>query len=335
MPTAKDALLQYEAGQTLVDYIALTDQGDHQDFRSAAALWSRKSGKEPTVRPNGVANGLQVIPAVAAGNDNVDVKAGYCYLAGVYTQISASQDESCTRATPTDTHIINSIQITGAGAISVVAGTDGTSFSETRGGTGGPPYVLVDSIEIAQVRFDSNSSAAVEADEVFDVPGTHRELWNYPTFTIDYFKVEDGTLGYAGVDFTSALPTSHTGDVCKKVYATYNTPTFANIPDAYDFVEPAITHSVNSQQVYGRVVGSAAQSLAQGSFSVLLTDGVTDAFLSEVNENIFFKYFQDRLKTPYVLSQGTLGLVGSNPADNNIGASCTISAESAAERVSS
>ena len=49
MATAENAKLQYESGQDIVAFVALTDTGDHKDFRSADALWSNKSGYKPTI----------------------------------------------------------------------------------------------------------------------------------------------------------------------------------------------------------------------------------------------------------------------------------------------
>ena len=53
MATAENAKLQYESGQDIVAFVALTDTGDHKDFRSADALWSNKSGYKSSVKPNG------------------------------------------------------------------------------------------------------------------------------------------------------------------------------------------------------------------------------------------------------------------------------------------
>lgn len=335
MPSAENALLQYEAGQTPVAMVELTDQGDHLDFRSADTMWSNKSGYTPDIKPDGVESGLVVTPAASETNDYVDVSAGYVSLVGVSTSVSLAADETITRATSTDTHLISSVQITSVGAVAIIAGTDGTSFVETRGSAGGPPYIVVGSIEIAQVRLigDSGTPKAIESAEIFMTPGNHREIWNFPSFEQDRFKVENGVLGLAGVDFSSALPLSHTADVTKAVYAAYYTPIFANIPDAYDFKGAALAHSVTSQQVYGRTVGTPNSTLNQGSFNCLLQDGISDGILQQADADLFFRFYQDRLKTPYMLSQGKLGVDTDYPADTNIMATCTISAGEKAERV--
>ena len=414
MPSAENAILYYEAGQTLEAYAELTDQGDHKDFKSADNFWSKVSGYAPVVRPNGIVTGANrcVIPAVAGTDDLVDTLALTAYLAGVSTTVAAGTGETITRATDdyivltlaasgytncvagdigktvtggstgdtgvlraynnttrqwvveqTDvgdtfddddealtigtgtgagdmegvgvmsSHKISSVTITSAGAIAIVAGTEGTSFSESRGVIGGPPFIPTTSIEVAQVRLDSATAAAITADEIFVTPGTHQEWYNYPTWTVESFDVENNILGYAGVLFTSALPLIHTGSLPKKVYAQYYTPTFAEVPKSSDFVPPANSHSVSSKQVYGETVGSKSSSIGQGSFTAEMEDGISDGLLNQIDKNIFFKFLQDRLKTPYIICQGYLGVTNSFPAGDSITASCTISAEAVAKRV--
>lgn len=340
MPTAENAILYYEAGQDPVAMVALVDDGDHQKFNSSDELWSNRSGYEPDVKPNGLATGGVVTPAVSGTNNKIDVAALTCYLAGVLTEVSASPDETIARATPTDTHVINSVTITSAGAVAIVTGTDGTSFSETRGAAGGPPWIPTGSIEIAQVRLSSNVDAAVAASEIKAVPGTHKEMYNFPVWETHRSRVENNQLGYAGVTFASVLPQIHSDDAgsttaTKKVYAAYFTPSFAQVPECADFVRPAESHSVNSTQIYGGTKGSSSKSLGQGSFNAFLQDGVTDNLLQFEGSCLFFKFKPDRLKTPYVLCQGILGVSETFPAGDNIQASCTISADDAGVRLSS
>lgn len=326
MATAENAKLQYEAGQTAYAMSALTDTGDHTIFESSATLFSKKSGKAPDVRPNGLITGGAVIPAVAAGDNNVDVAALSCYLAGVKTAVAADTDVACARAA-TDVSKINSITVTDAGAIAVISGTDGTTsaFSETRAAAGGPPLIPVGSIEIAQVRYTGNTAAAVTAEEIFSVVGTHQERYDYPIFDINYAD--------ANVKFSSALPLIHTGVIPKKVYASYNDAIFADVQLASDFTPAENTHSVSSKQVYNSTLGSSSSSLGQGKFTAYLNDGVGDALVSLKNQILWFKFYPDRYKTPYILNQGRLGISRTFPAGDSIQAACTISAETAATEV--
>lgn len=323
MPTAENAKLEYEAGQNAVAMIALSDSGDGTLFESADSLWSKRSGSEPIVRPDGLVSGGVVIPAVLAGDDDVDVSSISCYLAGVLTAVSAAADTVIARAA-TDVACIESITVTSAGAIAVVKGTDSadTSFSETRDTAGGPPLIPVGSIEIAQVRTTSNVAGPILASEIFAVVGTHTERYDFPLFEM---KTDLGS-----VVFYSANPSIHTGSIPKGVFAQYSSPIFAEVGLASDFVPPETSHSVSSEQVYGAVLGSSSKSLNQGTFIAKTQDGITDALVTLKDENLWFRFYQDKYKTPHILCQGSLGITRTFPAGSSIQASCTISAESTA-----
>jgi len=326
MPTAENAKLEYEAGQTGTGLFGqLTNSGDAQTFTSSADLWSGKSGYSPSIRPNGLVTGGAITPAVSGSNDVVDVAAITCYLAGEEVTVSAGTDVSITRAVSTDTHIINSITVNSSGAIAVVAGTDGTAFVSTRGAAGGPPLIPVDSIEIGQVRTTSFTAAAIAANEIFQVVGTHTERYDYPLWNV--------SLKDAQVEFLASLPLIHTGGVAKQVFAKYYEPEFSEIPRASEFVPPETSYSVNSTQVYGSTIGSSSKSLSGGSFSTILGNGVTDAVVAQKGQQLWFRFYPDRLSSPYILANGILGISRQFPAGDSIVADCTIAAEEEAVNV--
>jgi len=319
--------------------VALTDSGDHLTYNSSDSLWSDKSGYNPDIKPNGVLTGLVVSVATSGTNDLVDLSAGTLNLNGVVTSVSAATDLICLRGLTSDVCRTNSITITNAGAVAVVSGVDGTATSETRGANGGPPWIPTGSVEVAQIRFTSITNAAVLATEIKTIPNTHREMATFPTYETNFSSVESGVLGSAGVTFNSALMSSHsdnsgTTTATKKIYAQYYEPEFAQIPKTSDFKRPSNSKSVSSTQIYGGAIGSVSTSLGQGSFKAYLNDGVTDGLLSEEGSKLWFKFLPDRLKTPYLLSQGYLGIVEQYPAGSSIMADCTISAEVAGDRVS-
>lgn len=327
MPSAENAKLDYEAGQTAYAMHELTDSGDSTVYTSSASTWSAKAGFTATVRPNGLASGGVVSVAVSGSNNVVDVSALTVYLAGTLTSVSAATDETITRAA-TNVAKVNSITVTSAGAIAVIAGTDGgsTTFSETRGAAGGPPYIPVGSVEVAQVRTTTSAAAVIATTEIFQVVGVHREKYDYPVW--------DEVNSDGEVHFVAALPAIHTGDLPKKVYASYYAPIFAEISLATDFQPPENTHSVSSTQIYNKTIGSTSKSLGQGSFTAYLNDGVSDALVGEKDQKLWFRFYPDRYKTPYMLTQGTLGITRTFPAGDNIQAACTISAEETAVEVS-
>ena len=323
MSTAENAKLQYEAGQNAVAMSALTNSGDETTFTSTATLWSGKSGYAPVVRPNGLLTGGAV--SVHADNDKVTVAALTCNLQGVVTSVSAGTGTITRPAS--DKAKVCSITINAAGSIAVVAGTDGagTTFSETRAATGGPPLIPVDSIEIAQVRVTTSAAGAVAASEIYQVVGLHTERADFPLWDVNYDA--------GSVTFLSALPEIHTGVIQKKVYASYASPIFADVALASDFVPPETSHSVTSTQVYGTTLGSTASTLGQGTFTAYLTDGVADPLVTLKNQNLWFKFYPDRYASAYLLAQGKLGISRTFPAGDNIQAACTISAASAAVEV--
>jgi hypothetical protein len=330
MPRAKTAangVLYYEAGQDYQEMTELTDSGDQTTFQSDDSFWSDADGYEPTVRPNGLVSGGTVSVADSGSNDVVDIAALTCYLAGTLTSVSASTDFDISRGTG-DGYKVCSITVTSAGALAEVEGTEGTEFSETRDANGGPPLIPVGSIEIAQVRLDSTSAAAITASEIKQVVGTHCERYDYPLWDIDYTNGE--------VAFLAALSAIHTGSAAKKVYAEYYTPTWSEVPSAYDFVPPENTHSVSSEQVYGGTVGSSSKSLGQGSFSCKLQTGVDDNILAAQDDTRWFKFLPNRSVTgKYVACQGVVGISRQFPAGTSIQADCTISASEAATNITS
>jgi hypothetical protein len=323
MSTAENAKLQYEAGQNAVAMSALTNSGDETTFTSAASLWSGKSGYAPVIRPNGLLTGGAV--TVHATNDKVTVAALTCNLQGVVTAVAAGE-ATITRPASNKAKVC-SVTINAAGAIAVVAGTDGagTTFSETRDATGGPPLIPVDSIEIAQVRVTTSAAGAVSAAQIYQVVGSHCERADFPLWDVNYDA--------GSVTFLDTLPEIHTGPVPKKVYASYASPIFADIALASDFVPPETSHSVTSTQVYGTTLGATSSTLGQGSFTAYLSDGVSDALVSLKNATLWFKFFPDRYASPYLLAQGKLGISRTFPAGDTIQAACTISAAAPAVEV--
>lgn len=325
-----NAAVYREASQDQVAMVALTDDGEHQKFNSADYLWSGLSGYAPDVKPNGVATGGAITPGTAA--ETVSVAGLTCYLAGVLTTVAGNAALSVPRP-ETSNYQILSITVTDAGVLAVVEGTEGDAFSDTRDAEGGPKLIPAGSIEIGWVKYSSQTSGVVLASEIKQVIGTSKEMYNYPAWEERRMSVENGALDYAGVDFDSALPLIHTGGIPKAVYAEYYTPEFTIIPETTDFVPPETTHSSSSTQIYGKVKGASSSTLGQGSFTAYLNDGISDSLVGAKNKNLFFKFFQDKLSSPYILCQGKLGIGRKFPATDGVTASCTITATDEAVEV--
>ena len=320
--TAENARLDHEAGQTLYPMAEYADDGDQKTFSGSQTLFSQKAGFTPDVKPNGVDTGGAITPEAGLTNDQVDVAASSAYLAGILTAVSAAAATSCTRATTADYYLINSITINAAGSIAVVAGTEGVAISEVRDAAGGPPLIPIDSVEVGQVRLKGSVAAPVVATDIFEVIGQHQERYDFPVW--------DENIAAATITFSEALPKIHTGVVPKKVFVKAFQPIFVEVPLASDFVPPEVTHSVGSTQVYQATIGSVSKSLGAGGFTAYLKDGITDTIVKEADETIWFKFWPDKNKTPYMLANGKLGLGRTFPAGDSIQSACTISSQEAA-----
>ena len=320
MANAENAKIQYEGGQNQSPLSALTDSGDATTFESGAALWSRRTGFEPVIRPDGLITGGVVTPA-ASGDDNVvDVSAGTAYVGGQLVAFSAATDVTCSRAVSSNTHIVHSITVDSSGTIAAAAGTGSTSFSETRAAAGGPALIAVTKIEIGQVRLAGTTAAPVTAADIKQVVGVHQERYDFPIWEVDYRN--------GNVVFNSALPLIHTATVPKKVFASYAEPIFADVPRGTDYVPAETSHSTSSTQIYGITIGTTSSTLNQGSFTAFLNDGISDSLVRLKNEFLWFKFFPNKFQSNYRLDQGKLGIARTFPAGDEIQASCTISPES-------
>lgn len=328
-----------EQGQALVDYAALTDSGDQQHFTPADSILSGKAGFVPIVRANGIVTGTKLVTIATSGtNDLIDVAAFTAYAIGVLKTVSAAADETIVRGATSDIAKISSVTMDEDGAIAILAGTDSgdNTVNEIRGTAGGPPYIPVDSVELAQVRFvgdGSGDAAAVTADQIFQVAGQHAEYAAYPS--MDMMNVGEGLTAetaattYAHLKTSSVLPLSHTAGVPKRIYVRYYTPIFATESKTLDYVPAGNSHSVSSTQIYGGVVGSSSSSLGQASFTALLTNGITDSLNRNKDQVLTVKYLQDRNQSPYEITQGKIGIGRTFPVADQVNASVTISSENA------
>lgn len=332
MGNSENALLLMETGQTQVTFEALTDSGDRQTFTPSEPLISGKQGYAPVVRLNGIHTGNKLVTVAASGSDNVvDSKAFSAYSQGFLMNVTANTDEAVTRPVA-DNALITSVQMTSAGTISMVAGAEGASsaFSETRGVAGGPPFILADSVEIAQIRVNTSTDAPITAAQIFQ-EGQYTEYAAFPVYDIDRvgqgIKADSESVKYAHVKFASQLPASHTGDTPRNVYMQYSIPGLTALATVVDYKPAEDSHSISSKQVYGKTIASRSKSLGQGGFKAILGNGITDDIVKLEGQNLTFKFFSDRDGDAYQITQGVLGNARTYPAGDHNESSCTISAE--------
>ena len=315
--------LRYEAGQTVYPFETLTNTGDNMIFQATFLPWSNAVGFEPVVGPFGLLTGAGITPT--ATENQVSVAALTAMMPGIGSADSETGVLSINSASPVlasrgdagDPYKITSIIVNGSGVVESLPGDKGSAFSEVRGDPGAPPEIPVDAIEIGQVRLSSHTAAYVMPGEIYTVPGIHREMSAFPVFIIDY--------GRGQVHFSEALPAIHTGGTTKRVSARGATPLFSPIPKAYDWVPAESTYSITSTDTYDGPIGSASSSLGQATFSVMLEDGITDAFLAQKGKSVWVEFRPDRDRVvPRQLTQGVLGVSRTNPASGSPTASCTV-----------
>lgn len=332
MATSSKAKISIETGQTLTTYAKMTDGGDHQVF-NLGTIWSGKSGFTPEIRPNGMVSGRNVLSAHAT-DDTITVAGFTAYSKGTEHTVTATTD-TFTRATGAGLAKIISVVMDSDGAIAVVHGTKGadSTFSETRDAAGGPPYIPVSNVEIGQIRTTSSTAQVVTAAEIFQVIGTHTERFDFPTWS--EFNLGKGILAdtaaekQSHIKLVSALSAIYVGSTYKDVYVQYYTPVFSELAKTTDFSPAENSPSVSSSQYYNGTIASTSRSLGTGSFTALMTDNVSDALLNEQDEVITVKFWPDRNKNPYVLTQGEIGVARTYPVAGQNQAAVTVAAENA------
>jgi len=328
MSTSSKGKISIEIGRTLTSYTAMSDS-DHQIFYKGTT-WSDYDDAEADVRPDGMVTGRNVL-SPGVGNDTVAVAAFTAYSKGTLLTVTATSD-TFTRGTGALSKV-NSVYVGSDGAIAVVAGTIGasTTFSDTRDGAGGPPYIPVGGIEIGQIRVTTNTAAVVTAAQIFQVVGTHVDRYDFPDWT-EYplgkgYNADSTNEIKSHIKFSSGLSATQTGGTYKHVYVQYYTPSYAEVMKTLDFVPAEDSHSVSSTQYYDGTTASKASSLGQCSFTALLSNAVNDTILGEQDQIITVKFWPNRNKDPYILTQGTLGTARSFPVADQNQAACTLSAE--------
>ncbi len=337
MPSASNAKLQYESSQETVSYSAMTDSGDHLIFTATDPVWSKRSGFTPTVRPNGIVSGSNLVSATTT-EDEVQCAAFTMYAAGTLVSVSADSSIAFTRDASLDYQKF-SVVSDAAGSLTIIESTaHASAFSTTRGAAGGPPAIPLASIEIAQIWVTDKTSAVVVATEIKQSPeAQQQERYDFPVFDYDSLgegnKATDSDKTNAFVEFASAIPMVHgataasAADNYKPVYIEYSTPVYVTIKAAVDFVPAETSTSSSSTQYYRKSYASSSDSLGSGSFTALVDDGISGTFEKLDGENIIFKFYPDENNAPYSLTQGIFRKTTTYAVDNNISISATIAAE--------
>ena len=314
--------ISYESAQVPVAFATLTGDSTLKIYTAASKPWSGviiTTGVEPyVVAPYGLITGGEITPGASAGNVAVATATvmmpgatGADATTGIGTVLADAALVVTLNTVIGTPFRIDSITVDENLDIVLVSGTaHASAFTETRGVAGGPPSIPLASVEIGQVRRNyahATDQRAVTAAEIFAVPGTHQERYDFPVWQTDPIRGQ--------VTFADALPLIHgatagaTPTAAKLIYARYATPLYAPIARVRDFVPGETSNSTSSEAYYDNVtIGSVSSSLGQATFTASLGDGVTDALLAKVGQNLLFRFRPDKNRTPYIVTQGVLGV---------------------------
>lgn len=330
MSGSSNAKIMYEGGASYKTIAALTTS-DYTVFKyTGVSYYSMEAGKTPDVRPSGVITGCQA--SIHASNDTISIAAGTHYVKGVLTTFTA---DTITFTRGTDEKAkVNWATIGSDNALAVVAGLIGTglTFSDTYAAAGGPPLIPVYSNGIAWIRTTANAAAPLVASEIHQVDGISFERAGYPGYTVN--PTGDGQYATnagkttAHIVFDTDLELSHAGPTCKSIWMGCYEPVLIEHADTQDFVPAEQTVSSSSTQVHGNKT-KGLTTLGQGvaSYKAIMTNAVTDSFMSRRGKTTMFKYFPDREDDPYSLTSGMVGIATQNPVAGHIVASVTISSD--------
>lgn len=111
-----------------------------------------------------------------AGVNQVNVAASQCYLNDVLTNIGSAVATIVrpvvmnSPSSPPLAYNISSITVNSAGAVTVLKGDDGDTFSTVRDAPGGPPQIPLTSIELAQIWVPNGDATIIEASWIRQMP---------------------------------------------------------------------------------------------------------------------------------------------------------------------
>jgi hypothetical protein len=339
MATLVNQEISYESAQVPVAFATLTPDSARTVFSAASRPWSGvviTAGVEPyVVAPYGLMTGGEVTPGAVAGN--VAVAAATAMMPGVTGHnantgvVTVTADTALTvplNTTEATPYQIHSVTVNTSGAYAIVSGgKHASAFTETRGSNGGPPSIPLGAVEVAQVRrthWHAATAQAITAAEIFAVPGTHQERYDFPVWSEDPIR--------GRITFAAALPLIHgaTADAAatagKLVYARYATPLYAPIPRVRDWVPAETSNSTSSEAYYDNVtIGSFSSSIGQATFTAALSDGLTDAILGKAGQTLLFRFKPDKNRAANQITQGVLGVARTFGVGANASGAFTIS----------
>ena len=283
-PTGTNLRLMVEDSAEASAAEQAVDSGDGKKFSSTGSRFSLLAKDEtgtdrrPVVRPDGLQNGCMVSPAVSGADDALDVYGGKVFIANSAVTVSPQTDIAVTRPAASMKNC-SCVVINASGITSVVDGTDGSSFSDTRGTAGGPPYVPVGQVELATVRLDSEVAAPVTTDEIFFAPEyTHTPSYRLLPYT-------------ASLEFASPIPLIHTGGVAKEVWIQWYEPSLTQL-DVVTVRPPAASFEID------RATGTIERAKLKSGSIVCSLSGIQTDLARRIDGGVrLFEFMPDSTQT--------------------------------------
>jgi len=177
------------------------------------------------------------------------------------------------------------------GALTFETGTDGDNFVDTFDAAGGPPLIPITKICVGAVKLDSDSDAAIAADEIFyqtSAGAFLQERGDMPGF--DVLPVEGGIL------LREALLAMHDGPLPRTVYASfYDQYQVLAVLGHTDGCKFNVTGETAMAEAQGDVAPSSAPIGAPkstGSFGRWKVDNRLLAFAQQIRSG-FLKVYED------------------------------------------
>ena len=262
-PTGTNLRLMVEDSAAASAAEQAVDSGDGKKFSSTGSRFSllekdeNNIDRRPVVNPDGLQSGCMAVPAVSGADNALDVYGGTVLIAN--SQLTVSPQTGITVSRPAASmKKISSVIINASAVASVIDGTDGSAYSDTRGAAGGPPYVPVGQVELATVRLDSEAAAPLTTDEIFFAP----EYTHTPAYKLLPYS--------ASLEFASPIPLIHTGGVAKAVWVTWYEPSLTQL-------DVVTVRPVSSAFEIDRATGSVDRTKQKsGSFVCSLSGIQTD-----------------------------------------------------------
>jgi hypothetical protein len=328
-------VVMFESGQIAGLPEVLEAQTD-KIFTDNKFYWSGAIGKAPKIDPDGVINGLNVVPAESGLADAVDILPGTYNRGGVKRSHSGFKDLVIARGVGIVR--VGDIVMDATDAITSVMGiTSVVRLDHTAaiGISGGPSWLATGTFGLGRI-FSKTGAVSITVGEIRDNDNQDRDRADSPTWNVFPYGAADAGNGKAFISFDNAPRKAFSGDGgttvhAKNVWAVTYSVVYTEVKNAKDFVRSMIAGSSSSNLYYDEVINTPSKSLTNGSFTARVDTGMTD-LASRAHEDVrTVKHIPDQNRPDiFSVEQGAIFAPNTNPAEGPREATVTILSPQAA-----